>query len=261
MAHGTKISGVAYGISGGKCLVGGTEYAIKKGRTLIGGTGYDISFGPELLDTFSDNSWEEIIWACQNNSVPSTWNVADSKSMTINNTSYQIDIIGKEHDTYTSGGTAPLTFQMHDCYTEKKRMNSSNTNVGGYDSTEMHNTTLPSILSMMPASVQSGIKSVNKLSSVGDQSATIETVPCKLFLLSEIEIFGTVSNSYSGEGEQYEYYASGNSKIKNLGGTRTPWSGRSPSNKNESYFFIVNNGVSASTGAASAFGVAFAFCF
>ena len=44
MAHGTRINGVAYGIAGGKCMVGGTQYAIKKGRALVGGTGYDVSF-------------------------------------------------------------------------------------------------------------------------------------------------------------------------------------------------------------------------
>lgn len=44
MAHGTKINGTSYGVTGGKCLVGGTAYDIKKGRTLIGGTGYSIEF-------------------------------------------------------------------------------------------------------------------------------------------------------------------------------------------------------------------------
>lgn len=48
MAHGTRINGTAYGITGGKCLVNGTAYSIKKGRTLIGGTGYDITFGTPL---------------------------------------------------------------------------------------------------------------------------------------------------------------------------------------------------------------------
>lgn len=48
MAHGTRVNGTAYGITGGKCLVGGTGYKIKKGRTLIGGTGYDITFGTPL---------------------------------------------------------------------------------------------------------------------------------------------------------------------------------------------------------------------
>lgn len=50
MAHGTKINGTSYGITGGKCLVGGTAYDIKKGRTLVGGTGYDIAFGTPLSD-------------------------------------------------------------------------------------------------------------------------------------------------------------------------------------------------------------------
>lgn len=44
MAHGTKINGTSYGVTGGKCLVGGTAYDIKKGRTLVGGTGYGIEF-------------------------------------------------------------------------------------------------------------------------------------------------------------------------------------------------------------------------
>ena len=48
MAHGTRINGTSYGITGGKCLVNGTSYSIKKGRTLIGGTGYDITFGTPL---------------------------------------------------------------------------------------------------------------------------------------------------------------------------------------------------------------------
>lgn len=55
MAHGTRINGTAYGITGGKCMVNGTAYSIKKGRTLIGGTGYDITFGPETTVTVSQD--------------------------------------------------------------------------------------------------------------------------------------------------------------------------------------------------------------
>lgn len=50
MAHGTKIGGTNYGISGGKCRVNGTNYSIKKGRTLVGGTGYDILFTNTLAN-------------------------------------------------------------------------------------------------------------------------------------------------------------------------------------------------------------------
>lgn len=48
MAHGTRINGTSYGITGGKCLVSGTEYSIKKGRTMISGTGYDIDLDTKI---------------------------------------------------------------------------------------------------------------------------------------------------------------------------------------------------------------------
>ena len=68
-----------------------------------------------LDDTFANNSWEAIIAACQSGNVPASWAVGDSNTMPINGASYQVDIIGKNHDTYTARGTAPLTFQLHDC--------------------------------------------------------------------------------------------------------------------------------------------------
>ena len=211
---------------------------------------------------FANNSWEAIIAACQSGNVPDSWAVGDSKMMTINGTDYQIDIIGKNHDTYTAGGTAPLTFQMHDCYGTKYQMNSSNTNSGGYDSTAMHTTHLPAILALMPSEVQAGIKQVNKLASAGSQSATIETIACKLFLLSEIEIFGSTPQSKAGEGSQYAYYSAGNSKVKNFSGSAYSWWGRSPYGSDSDSFCIVDSGGKAFNGYASfSTCVAFAFCF
>ena len=154
---------------------------------------------PSAFDSvFSNNSWEAIIAACQSGNVPNRWAVGDSKMMAINGTDYQIDIIGKNHDTYTSGGTAPLTFQLHDCYAYEKQMNSSGTNIGGWTSCAMRHTHLPAILALMPTEVQNGIREVNKLTSAGNQSATINTTADKLFLLSEIEIFGRVDYSNIG---------------------------------------------------------------
>ena len=84
---------------------------------------------------FSDNTWAQIIDACHKNQVPETWVVGNQKAMTINGADYVIDIIGKGHDDYADGsGKAPLTFQLHDCYADVNRMNSSNTNSGGWTS-------------------------------------------------------------------------------------------------------------------------------
>lgn len=260
--HKTLVNGTVYEVKGGKCLVNGTVYNIKKGRTLIGGTGYDITFSPSYDPVFANNTWAQIIEACHNNEVPDTWKVEDQKPMTINGVDYQIDIIGKNHDTYASGGKAPLTFQLHDCYGETKNMNSSNTNSGGWTSCAMRSTHLPAILALMPTEVQNGIREVNKLTSAGSQSATINTTADKLFLLSEIEIFGSVSYSKSGEGTQYDYYKAGNSKVKNRNGSTFGWWERSPvGSMSLAFCFVQNTGNAYYSLATNTFGVAFAFCF
>lgn len=264
MAHKALIGGTGYSITGGRTLIGGTGYVINKGRTLIGGTGYDITFAPSYNPVFVNNTWEQIIEACRNNVVPDTWKVADQKPMTINGVDYQIDIIGKNHDTYASGGKAPLTFQLHDCYADAKQMNDWNINVGGWTSCAMRSTHLPAILALMPTEVQNGIREVNKLTSAGSQDATINTTADKLFLLSEIEIFGSISYSVSGEGTQYDYYynTDRNRRMKKLNGRADYWLERSPYYNSSAEFCNVDSyGVDTYNSASYAFGVAFGFCF
>lgn len=236
-------------------VAAGTNYTAPANKTCA----VTVSF---LKDNFADNDWSAIIAACHSGSVPSTWVVGNSKTMTINGASYQVDIIGKNHDTYASGGKAPLTFQLHDCYGETKNMNSSNTNSGGWTSCAMRSTHLPAILALMPTEVQNGIREVSKKASVGGASSTIETVSDKLFLLSEVEIFGSTSYSAAGEGTQYDYYKAGNSKVKKRNGSAAAWWERSPRASYSTSFCLVNSNGSANGNDASfARGVAFGFCF
>ena len=215
-----------------------------------------------LKDNFADNEWSEIIAACQSGNVPASWVVGNYKNMTINGKAYRIDIIGKNHDTYAAGGTAPLTFQMHDCYDETKQMNSSNTNSGGWQNSAMRTTHLPAILNMMPAEVKAAIRDVQKKSSAGNQSSSIQTTNDKLFLLSEIEIFGSTTYSFAGEGKQYDYYKAGNSKVKNLSGSAYSWWERSPpSGTSASFCGVTSGGAAYAYSASYSRGVAFGFCF
>ena len=100
------------------------------------------------------------------------------------------------------------------------------------------------------------------MTSAGSQSATINTTADKLFLLSEIEIFGRVSYSKSGEGTQYDYYKAGNIRVKKLNGSAHTWWERSPRGSSSSTFCdVYSNGSAAYDLASNAFGVAFGFCF
>lgn len=259
MAHRTLIGGTGYTVTGGTDLIDGTARSRTAGRTLVDGTAYAIGFGGLDAD-FSKNSWRTIIAACQNKQVPDTWNVGDSCMMAFGKKNYQIDIIGKNHDDYSDGsGKAPLTFQLHDCYKLKKAMHNTTTNSKGWSRCDMRETNLPIILKQMPTEVQSGIREVNKLTS---ESRTIVTTADKLFLLSEIEIFGSDKNSGKGEGTQYNYYRAGNSKVKNYIDSAIEWWERSPYNGNTRFYCCVNyEGASMSRSANVVSGVPFAFCF
>ena len=125
----------------------------------------------------------------------------------------------------------------------------------------MRKSNMATYLSQLTSAWQNAIKQVNKLSSAGSQSTTIKTTADKLFLLSEVEIFGSTSYSVSGEGTQYAYYKAGNSKVKNVSGSASRWWERSPYASNAAGFCCVNSSGSASNSSASgSFGVAFGFC-
>lgn len=215
---------------------------------------------------FSDNSWSEIIEACEKNKVPETWKPGDQKTMTIEGAEYWVDIIGKNHDLFSDGsGVAPLTFQLHECYSSAKRMNGSATSSGSWEKSEMRNTTLPLLLTLMPSEVQSAIKAVDKRTaagSTGTNSKLITVTSDKLFLLSEVEVFGSTYYSPSiDEGTQYEYYAAGNSKIKYTGSTAQLWWERSPLTAEGFFCAVSTTGDFEGYQAHTSRYVAFAFCF
>lgn len=215
-----------------------------------------------LKDNFADNDWDAIIDACHSGNVPDTWVAGDSKAMTIDGTDYQFDIVGKNHDSYTAGGIAPLTFGLHDCYGTKYQMNSSNTSSTGWDGSKMRTETLPAILAKMPENIQNGIRAVNKLTATSGFNSAIKTASDKLFTFSEMEVYGSTTFSYSGEGNQYDYYKAGNSKVKKVGSAASPWWLRSPGRDNSSGFCAVGMDGSVNGGDASySGGVCFGFCF
>ena len=125
----------------------------------------------------------------------------------------------------------------------------------------MRTQTMPALNTMLPAEVQAGIRAVNKLTSAGNQNPSIVTTSDELFLLSEIEIFGSTTYSFAGEGLQYDYYKAGNSKVKNRAGSADFWLERSSFSQNTSDFCDVHRTGSAFWhGAYNRLCVAFSFC-
>lgn len=211
-----------------------------------------MTFNPN----FADNTWDTIVKVCHADSVPDTWVTGDSKTMTIGGTNYQVDIIGKNHDTYTAGGIAPITFQLHTTYATKYALDSGS-GIHTWRNSTMRNDTLPAILAIMPEEVKNGIRAVNK-KAYDSVSANIYEVSDKLFLLSADEF-----RDGTAEGTQYEYYKAGNSIIKaDIEGNNTMhWTRSFRPNVAVSAWAVNNTGKITDSGYTSARGIAFAFCF
>ena len=122
-------------------------------------------------------------------------------------------------------------------------------------------TRMGTYLNQLNADLKAVIKNVNKVTSVGNNQSGLETTSDKLFLLSEIEIFGATTYSFAGEGKQYEYYAAGNTTIKKVNGSADFWWERSPYSGTTAHFCdVYNDGTADRNSASASFGVSFGFC-
>lgn len=215
--------------------------------------------------TLEATSWDNIAAVSKFGQAPNYWKVGDRKNITVNGVTYAAQIIGFDHDTLTTADgsrtKAGITFQLVDCLKTTYSMNGSNTNVNGWRGSTMRTSTMATLLNQLSTDLKNVLKFVNKVTSVGNNSSGLETTSDKLFLLSEIEVFGATQYSYAGEGKQYEYYTAGNSTIKKVNGSAYDWWERSPYSGNTTHFCYVNYGGSANNYAASySRGVSFGFC-
>jgi hypothetical protein len=145
-------------------------------------------------------------------------------------------------------------------------MESTNTNANGWSGSARYKWCNEVFKAALPSYIQNMIRPVKKLTSAGNKSTTINTSTDSIFLLSEIEIFGSIPSSVSGEGTQYSYYTTAANRIKYIGNTSTQGSARglwerSPfSSSADGFCFVGSNGTAGGADASIALGLAPAFC-
>ena len=227
-------------------------------------------------------SWAEIAEIAKAGRAACVFNIGDEKTITLSTgEKITLVILGFFHDTYYDSEydedtSYTITFGMKNCLATRYQMNASNTNVGGWESSKMRTSVMPTLLSQLPADLQSVIKSVYKKTSAGNKSTTITTTNDKLFLLSEVEVNGTTATTYADEGEQYAYfkrnggyvqygndgyYPNGIKALSNGDGDSYYWWLRSPNVTYTSGFrYVYNDGSVYGYTASYSYGVSFGFC-
>ena len=223
--------------------------------------------------TLSSNSWAVIKAVSDAGQGANYWSVGATKSVTINGkvgattiSSLKVDafIIGFNHNSGKEGsnrihfllgkisgkfvGLVDSSYGSTTSTSGAFTMNTSNTNSGGWGSSQMRSKVLGSassptsptantLLAALPADLRAVMKSCTKYTDNkggGNTASNVSSTTDYLFLLSEYEVFAT--HQYCNDAEQnyqaqYDYFKAGNSKVANkhsATGTAAVWWLRSP---------------------------------
>ena len=276
-----------------------TVTATKNGQTTSGSvnvvsstTSYALTLS-FVSSTLNNNEWSVIKSVSDAGQGANYWSIGDRKAVTLNGTVGKLSlsnvttyafIIGFNHNASVEG-TNRIHFQLAKtalsggtdvCFCDNQYgpdsgwsspgagyfvMNASNTNSGGWKSSQMRTaicgTSLSSysgtIIAVIPAALRAVLKSVTKYTDNtanggGSTASYVTATTDYFFLLSEFEVFGSISYGNTNEKNkqaQYAYYSAGNSKIKyKHNGTTTAaiWWLRSPHASGSSSFVLVDAG-------------------
>ena len=183
-----------------------------------------------------------------------------------------LQVIGFNHFRRADNNEfASVVFHMVGLMNAGHNMNGSNTNAGGWPSSNMRSWLNNTILKALPRQWQSMIRTVLVKSSRGQTSADIVESEDKLFLLSQAEVgFNTTEVPYvnevdaSAESRVFSPFSSNNARIRkyyNGTGSAANWWLRSPvSSSSANFMYVTNGGGSSNNGASTSNGVAFGFC-
>lgn len=260
-----------------------------------------------VSSTLNDNEWSVIKSVSDAGQGANYWSIGDRKEVILdgtvghlalsNYTTYAF-IIGFNHNQELEG-TNRIHFQLAKtalsggtdvCFCDSYytspvsttgyfSMNSSATNSGGWENSQMRTNICGTSLSnysgtmiaVIPDALRAVLKSVTKYTdNTGNNSTSASAVTATkdyFFLLSEFEVFGSISRANSNEASkqaQYAYYSAGNSKVKHKhNGTSAAarWWLRSPLASNSDGFENVNtDGTVEDRTARASFGFAPGFC-
>ena len=289
-----------------------TIVATKNGQTTSGSVNVVSSTTSYTLtlyfvsSTLNDNDWSVIKSVSDAGQGANYWSIGDRKEVTLNGTVGHLTlsnyttyafIIGFNHNqeleganhihfqlakTALSGGTdialCDSKYNTQVSATGYFSMNSTDTNSGGWESSQMRKnicgTSLSSysgtIIAVIPAALRAVLKSVTKYTdNTGGGSTAASAVTATtdyFFLLSEFEVFGSITYGDANEKNkqaQYAYYSAGNSKIKhkhNGTSTAATWWLRSPADFSQNYVSVRTNGTVNHPYAIYSTGFAPGFC-
>lgn len=146
---------------------------------------------------------------------------------------------GKTLNTPTESGRTTCSFVvgLKECLIEGGYMNSTNTNAGGWTSCARRTWCNNVFKNAIPSTLLPIFKQFQNKTSAGSQSSMINTDNDWFSMPAEIELFGTTTYSYPGEGTtRFTWYETDANRVMVVGGVVQGWWQRSPCNVGNQYF-------------------------
>ena len=178
-------------------------------------------------------------------------------TITVGGTVFEIIGIGHDTDTITNKKN---TITLRSTFTDIRAAMHKGSCPGGYKDASL-NARLNTPEEWLPAEVLPFLRTVTKKCSNSDGEDY--ELPCRLFLFSEAEVFGSAIYSPIEEGERSKGFATAKDRyVYDADGNRATWWLRSPYSSTGTVFCAVHDSGAANNNYASAsYGVAFGFCF
>ena len=165
----------------------------------------------------SDCSWDEIKEAVEvyYNSGEIPFSVGEKKEISLkHNSSATMVFYGKEHGYEEEfNERAPLVFGFLDLFGNAvAQMNEDYTNKGGWEACKMRKYLNKDFINLLPDELVALLKVIKK--KTVNISNKVSVTEDKIFLPSEVEVYGKVHYSAKGEGYQYDFFKNWRNRVK-----------------------------------------------
>ena len=240
------VNGVARNVKSWPVGIGNVARKAKSGYFGVGGVARQFLSGVDPV--LNNNDWSTIRQASDNGQGANYWSIGDRKAETLNGTvgslaldgTYYLFIVDFDHNMSKESPNAhTITFQfaksaltggadiafVDGSYnlagsSAAFRMNTTNTNSGGWTGSYMKKTIMPAFKSACSAALQAAIKPVTIYSDnvgVKNTASNVTASSEEFYLPAEFEVHGARTYANSAEQNyqtQLAYYKAGNSKVK-----------------------------------------------
>ena len=198
------------------------------------GVCFGICIGGTQASSFATDSWDTIAAVAESGVADQVYNLGDTKDIEISGVgTMTLEIADFNHD-YLSGNTsadmAGISMITKHLLPNKRYMNASNFNSGGYPSSVIYDYLNGTVLNGLPADLRAVLKTIYKWYGTGNASTNGEWHGCKVWMPLEYEMFGESINSpetehSTGNARKYPIFTDDASRIKKLnnGSGNTTW--------------------------------------